>query len=338
MDTNDPNDNQLLEMQIIEYRLGLMTPQARARFADRLRQDRDLRARYDQIAGTVDVLDEYKVLVPNDLQETIIAATRAVAPIDAAVHHTKPSGRRGDRLAIFSGLKELLAAAAAILIVVSTWMATARSVRHQSLKALCASQLNIAGTGIARYANDYPDQLPVAKVAPHVGWYDRRAARPRRHHLFILVKKGYIDPETLLCPASGAVKPKPVKNLDQLDDFTAAMSVTYSFQNLYGEHRFTLRQRRQRWDRASQMAIMADRTPLLKNNKLVHVLKPFSQSPNHHSLMGGGQNILFLDGSVVWQWAPVVGGDGDNIWQAGTVSRYTGRELSVGPTDAFLVP
>ena len=62
---------------------------------------------------------------------------------------------------------------------------------------------------------------------------------------------------------------------------------------------------------------MADRTPLFKGGRLNTAFRPLSQSPNHSSLLGRGQNVLFLDGRSVWHERPVVGVNSDNIWQAG---------------------
>lgn len=334
MNANDANDKQTSEM--IEYRLRLMAADERARFAKRLAEDDDFQARYHEVTGSLDALDEYNILAPKDLQENILSAVRTGRLIET--QRGQPA-KRGDRLAVLSGFRELLAAAAAILIVVSTWTVTARSVRHQSLKTLCSSQLGAVGTAIARYAHDHRDNLPVAKVAGGETWYDAKTGRPRRPHLFIIVKNRYVSPRVLVCPAGTKVKLRLPADWREQDDFHPAMHVTYSFQNLYGDNRFSPRQRRQRWDSPAHMAIMADQTPLLQNDKLLHAFKPLSQSPNHdRAMVGKGQNILFLDGRVIWQQAPVVGLVRDNIWQAGTLDTYTGTEVPTEPTDSFLAP
>ena len=61
-----------------------------------------------------------------------------------------------------------------------------------------------------------------------------------------------------------------------------------------------------------------------------------ANSPSHRN--GAGQNVLLLDGSVLWTTSPVYGTAKDNLWMLEGVNEYTGRETRSCDTDAFLVP
>ncbi len=47
--------------------------------------------------------------------------------------------------------------------------------------------------------------------------------------------------------------------------------------------------------------------------------------------------MLHLDGHTGWYSRPILGTDGDSIWQIGTLRRYTGTEAPPA-TDAFMAP
>ena len=63
-----------------------------------------------------------------------------------------------------------------------------------------------------------------------------------------------------------------------------------------------------------------------------------SASQNAPSRMhkGMGQNVLVLDGRVIWLPRPEV--DGDNIWTTRKHKHYNGDEAPDEPGDAHLIP
>jgi len=338
---NDEHDaeQQHLELEMIEHYLGFDSPEKRQRFRTLLERDNDLHRRYIELADALGKLDEYKVLTPNDLAERTMTAVRPRVAVVGPGRTAVTGDKQARSWVMPTGLKELLPAAATVIIMVSAWVVTAGHARDLSRKVLCASNLASLGTAIAEYAGDYPNQLPQAKTPDRCNWYDRLRSRPRRANLFILVKHNYVrNPQTLVCPAQACAPTSKPANIDQLDDFPPTMAVSYSFQNLYGDHRFTAKQRLKRWRHARLMAIMADQTPLLQNGKLRRAFEPLSLSANHRGIAIRGQNVLTLDGSATWKRTPLVGINEDNIWQAGKLSEYSGCEVPMDPTDSFLAP
>jgi hypothetical protein len=324
---------------MIDYRLGQMDADEHEKFARSLQQDDDLRHDYRQFVDIFDTLGEYEITAPPELSSKILEAVRVTKLISEQVPASvKPAStdRRGWSFPPL--VRELLAAAAAIMIVTSLWLSTTSHARRQAQKVLCASQLGSVGTAISTYATSYADQLPRINLPKDFKWFDPAQNRARRPQLFLLVKSRYVDPALLVCPAVSAKPVKPEK-LDHLDDFLPSMVVSYSFQNLCGDQQFNEGPRRQRWVYPSTMAIMADQTPLFKDNTLVRDFNPLSSSPNHRDWFSkSGQNILGLDGSVKWQESPLVGLDKDNIWTVNKVRTYTGSEVPSDPTDSFLAP
>jgi len=336
MSDNQPSDDNSLELQMIEYCLGLLPEQEHKQFARRLSEDAELRARYQELSDPLHTLNDYHVEVPKDLRGRILSSSRMSGLIRRQQEAELPAKEKRSRLTLPWVLREFSAAAAAIVIILSTWAVTANHARQQQYKALCGSQLAGMGTGLANYQIDHPGQLPQIRLAEGDSWYDFDKKKPRRQHLFLLVKMKYVDPKLLACPAAKVRLTLTPQDLDELSDFPDSIPVTYSFQNLYGDHKFSEEQRRQRWAHPAHMAVMADQTPLLSNEGLQPVLSPQSQSPNHRTLTTEGQNVLFLDGSALWKTAPLVGPQEDNIWQAGQLDRYHGNEVPSRPDDSFL--
>lgn len=338
MDKEYPNEEHLEQIEMIEFHLDLMPREDRANFARQLEENGEQQRSYEDLTGPLGYLDGYKVQVPTDLQSRIHSAVKTTRLIREQVSAPAAAGQpKRERWRIPLPIRDLLAAAASIMIVSSLWLATSTQARHQAYKVLCASKLGTVGSALSTYATSFPDQLPRAAVPKNFKWYDAKTGRVRRPHLFLLVKTRHLRPETLACPAAGPYSAEAVQ-LDQLNDFLPSMVVSYSFQNLSGDRKFSMTQLRRRWLSPTYMAIMADQTPLFQNNRLLSTFEPLSSSRNHRGLFKKGQNILTLDGSVNWQRVPLIGANEDNIWQSGDLRKYTGTEVPSDSTDAFLAP
>lgn len=324
--------------KLIEYHLGLGSESFREEMEDNLDTDGELQASSERIASVLEPLESYEVGVPKGLYEKILFGI-----------HSRESAKTTDDIlkelssvsvppvrAVIRRFADFAATAAAILLVVSALLLSSNHARRLARKAICAGNLGIAGSAIASYASDFPNQLPFAKNVSNRQWYDRAKNKPRRPHLFILVRRHYMNPKFLVCPEDTR-KTLTTQNLSNLLDFPAGSVVSYSFQNLFGDSQFNPRMRMLRWKHAQNMAIMADKTPLLKKHGLCPELSSeHAISPNHRS--SGGQNILTLDGRVIWKKTSIFGPNNDNIFQAGQIQKYRGTEIPASPTDSFLAP
>ncbi len=293
----------------------------------------------EQEKSLLQPLAAYHVPVPDGLKAKILMSVRKPSLSVEGILQDYTADGPSRRRIIFNRFVDFLATAAAILMISTAILLSSSHARQQARKALCAGNLGVLGSAVTSYANEFYNQLPYAKTAGNLVWYDAEKKKPCRAHLFILVKKNYVLPQYLVCPEENFTnKNINQKELSTLNDFPQKMIVSYSFQNLFGDQKFSPQLRQQRWQQAQQLAIMADRTPLLMTDEQ---LKPElgsgnTFSGNHSNLKG--QNILVLDGRVLFQQSPYFGPRKDNIWQAGTIQRYNGQEIPADATDSFLAP
>jgi hypothetical protein len=87
------------------------------------------------------------------------------------------------------------------------------------------------------------------------------------------------------------------------------------------------------------MAVLSDANPLFDHSAVRTLFRENLNELNSHAHgRGAGQNVLYVSGRVMFAKAPTVGVAGDNIWQAGDLTDYTGAEVPQYLTDSFLVP
>ncbi|MGB2998691.1 MAG: DUF1559 domain-containing protein [Phycisphaerae bacterium] len=160
-------------------------------------------------------------------------------------------------------------------------------------------------------------------------------------NFWILVAEMGLSPDVFVCPSTKH-KPDAIRTDSMVvRDFRGENFVSYSFQNVLGEYVLT-----EASARAASLAVAADANPMRRdfwsggpdgvpigatNRKLAEkpkfqdsgetepwnehvrfIRKPWElNSPNHGF---EGQNVLYLDGHVVWTDHPYCGPNGDNIW------------------------
>ena len=84
-----------------------------------------------------------------------------------------------------------------------------------------------------------------------------------------------------------------------------------------------------------RLPYLSDANPMFTGRRFNAVNPTVTNSPAHRK---SGQNLLHLDGSVIWCTTPNAGRHNDNIWQAGNITRYNGTEIQKSINDTFLVP
>jgi hypothetical protein len=319
---------------LMAYHLGALSDEEMLSAEKRISSSEAMKQQSNTLQDTLSPLSEYEVDIPAGLAQKIKFSVRAQSiTVDSLLTQSASPAKK--RL-FFGRIADFVATAAAVLLIGSALLLSTGHARQQAQKALCAGNLCSLGSALGSYAADYNHQLPSAQLTSSEPWYDTENRQPRRSNLFILIKKRYTSPDFLICPEE-RMRSVIVKNLAQLRDFPAGTVVSYSFQNLNGDRQFGPGALQKRWDLAPHMPVMADRTPLMRMNTLAgEITSDKMLSPNHASL--GGQNILVLDGRVTWQNTPVFGPQRDNIWKAGQIQRYSGREVPSGPVDCFLAP
>ncbi len=249
------------------------------------------------------------------------------------------------------GLRQLLTAAAVLLIGTSVLLPVLSQSQGQSQRIACMSRFGQLGQAFGMYASDNQGQAPRYATRPGLTWWNvGQTAEPGRYeatqrsaaevkvlsntaHLFILVNDGLTSLASLACPSNAAAQ----REIDPAQrDWADARQVSYSYQNQYTPEPLRLSEH-------PGLVILADKNPLFRvrsqgQASLYHDASTRIGS-NSRAHGEGGQNTLWGDGSAHWTVRPER--DGDNIWttrRVGVGHVYRGDETPKGQGDSFLVP
>jgi len=232
------------------------------------------------------------------------------------------------------GWYELGAVAASLLIMASLALPMVARNKDQARRTACANGMQSAGVGFGNYGHDHQNVLPRGPVAPGASWFnigmgpaEDGTLRSNSSHLYILVRKGYVDPRTLSCPENPSA---PKYFAPDAVDWRRHEETSYSYQNQFTAKVF-------RFDLNPRMAVLADKNPLfviVRGQPLVtRNISPNSPSELHKT----GQNVLTADGAVAWQDTAMRSGN-DSMWTIDGVPKYNGTETPSDPDDSHLVP
>lgn len=232
----------------------------------------------------------------------------------------------------FALSRDLLGAAACILLLMGVFVPGISSIRHSAQKTRCASNMQGVFGGLSVYSQNYASALPFAGNRADGTWLPMKDGEhtfeSNSRHLYLLVRDGLVPADAMLCPSDADAKPMKSADLTSQRDFASRRNVSYDSLNLAGV-RPNLRPQR-------TVAYLGDRNPLFTDGKL-----PASANPNelNSPLHGGrGQMVLTTDGSAVWTTTPLFGETKDNLWTIGDRRVYTGTETTDPERDVQLVP
>lgn len=242
--------------------------------------------------------------------------------------------RRGSGLR----LADIVSVAAVILVGCGVLFPVLTSMREQSRRALCKSNLGATAQGMGTYAGANRDSLPVstASLSPGGTWWDvGKAPTSNSANLYTLARAGYVPLASLACPGNPAAPTARVQPGAQ--DWRRLEEVSYSYQIMYGPQRAG-------WRGGEPQVVLADRSPVVLAAIRGEAIDPCSNAPNHG---GEGEHLLRTDGSVFWVTSPVLP-NGDNIWlprsvevrlrQLGKGPPLNGNEIPSAADDTFLGP
>ncbi len=240
-----------------------------------------------------------------------------------------------------SGLKlaDIVSVAAVLLVGCGVLFPVLTSMREQSRRALCKSNLGATAQGMSTYAVANRDSLPVstASLAPGGTWWDvGKAPTSNSANLYTLARAGYVPLANLACPGNPAAPTARIQADAQ--DWRRLEEISYSYQIMFGPQRAG-------WRGGDSAVVLADRSPVVLAAFRGEAIDPCSNAPNHG---GQGQHLLRTDGSVAWAGSPVLS-NGDNIWLPRSVEirmrqltgkgpPLTGNEMPGGADDTFLGP
>ncbi|MHC4927160.1 MAG: hypothetical protein ACYTER_07490, partial [Planctomycetota bacterium] len=106
---------------------------------------------------------------------------------------------------------ELLAAAAAIMVVFSILFPVSGAMRNVSRKIACQNNFRQIGTAITTFANDHQDQVAQERVQAGNPWWkvgsQTEEAHSNTRYPWQLVKQGYVKGKVFVCKGSVGAKP-----------------------------------------------------------------------------------------------------------------------------------
>jgi len=319
---------------LLDYQMGRLDPALREVVEQSLEAQPELRTENEQLATALAPLAFWTVPdAPRDLVASVMEA------IDQAPRTIKfdpsrsslPSGAETGLVPSLLSLREVVAVAASILIIVGVFVPSYYGVRQRSQRTMCAGQLGNVGTGLANYAADYDDQLPYAGGRPGASWLPVSPpgveSLSNTRHPYLLLKMRYVHPKQMLCPGSPHEPPMPAEECEGQEDFSSPNQIGYSWQVPIGPMR--------QGQLHAEFVITSDRNPYIQDGRVKPMTDPVTNSAAHGANVG--QNVLHINGSVIWRRTPYCGVNQDNIWQAGQITQYSGTERPRDANDSFLI-
>jgi len=312
------------EQLLIDYALGRSDGAAAEDVRRRLAEDADFAALHADVANTLEALGTWPAPdPPEDLVEQTLERVGAVRRTEMLLA-AQPEGAE-PRPPVFS-FRELVAIAAAVVLAVGILIPSLRRARQLADRGLCAANMGQIGAALQHYAGGNDDLLP-ATPAEAEWWLPRpgKQVSSNTEGLFLLIRHGYAQPEAFQCPATGedafVIRPG-------MRDFPSRRAVNYSYQ-----HSINARMRYS--ELHARLVILSDDNPVFAGGRFHPERVDCTVSDNHG---GGGQNVLYPGGDVVWATHNRVGVDGNNIFLAEGILDYLGREKPTSPTDSFVIP
>jgi prepilin-type processing-associated H-X9-DG protein len=258
------------------------------------------------------------------------------------------------------------------VFVLSLLPVACRRTRSDAARAVCAANLATLGKAMLVYANDHQGEFPRAG-GPNTCWGELpHWDAPDRYRAFwlnadgsggkatisscfyLLVKYMGVPPKHFICPGDkGTVEftlaEQPVRTNFTLADawdfgWDADRHCSYAYQVPFGLYALKTTD-------DPGMPVAADRNPWLKSpdreaKSLANFrpdLPPFKGTPEQaragNSVSHGedGQNVLFLDGHVMFEERSCCGLDTDNIYLI-SIDMSRGSPIGTTPVSSFAVP
>lgn len=325
-------EEQRREDLLLDLHLGRITDEERSWIEVELRRDADLQAKSDRLGQILQPLDHaHPVSASANLADKVLShiarGTESLRPIPF------PAEFRGGAGAPFLRMRNLVAVAACVALLVSVAVPGVTELRDRSQRALCANNLSSIFAGTGTYQQAFGDSLPFAGAVAGSSWLPggegSASYSSNSRHPYLLLKLRFVpNSKVFICPGGSDAEAMTDGQVAGLDDFSTARNIRYDSLNLAGAEP-NLRP-------PVAIAYMSDANPLFVNAKFNDAVDPNStNSPAHR---GRGQSVLTLNGSVQFVRSPIYDAKRDNLWTIGEIRHYRGTESPTRRDDAFLVP
>lgn len=239
----------------------------------------ELSARLSAAAALFGRLEAYPVEAPDAqlVDATVARIARAESEREDRMR-LQPALEPAQSTPALARWRDLVGLFAAAIIILSIGMPIAAWMQGRSNDANCSNNLRLLGSGIATYFGDHASMPVAASLVPDLGslanWQDYRGGRHLKH----LAESGYCDRSCTCCGADSTGE-------------------GYAYQ-------VPSREARLAWGGVVRIPAVADRNPLIDLTRRGRVIGSYSiNSPEHG---GRGQNVLFTDGSVLFEGSPIL--------------------------------
>ena len=315
-----------IEELLLDLHLGRLEDDAHRQWLqDQITSNPDVRRKSERLGRLLRPLDFWQAPPPpNHLIAKVMGRVAAAADRNRSVPPRSI-------LRLPGRLRDVVGAAASVLILVSIGIPVASMVRERSRETLCAGNLENLYAGLSAYQQIYNDSLPFAGHAVGASWLPvsdggTPFASNSRHPYLLLKQKLVAQAGAFLCPSDtqGVVAAGDPDG----SDFSSARSISYDSLYLGGDDP-NVRP-------PTTLAYMSDANPLFVGARFNAAVDPDrANSPSHR---GRGQSVLSLNGQVRFIRSPIYGPKDDNLWVIAGVRTYRGLESPTRKDDAFLVP
>lgn len=325
-------EGRVSEELLLDFHLNRLGDEDRSWVEAELRRDAELRGRSDRLGQVLQPLDHVRPgPAPVSLADNVLAyiarATDPLLPIPF------PAISGGRSRSPFLHMRELIAVAACILLLVGVAVPGVSELRGRSQRAFCANNLSSIFKGASAYQQAFADSLPFAGGVAGGSWLpggeSGSSYASNSRHPYLLVKLSFGPrPKDFICPGGSDAEAMPDDQVAGHEDFGIARNISYDSLNMAGASP-NLRP-------PVAIAYMSDANPLFVGARFNDTVDPSCTNSAAHG--GRGQSVLTLNGSVQFVRSPIYDGKRDNLWTIGDVRRYRGTESTTRNDDAFLVP
>lgn len=330
--------------RLLDLHLGHLSPDERAVLEQEFETNPELKHQNDTLESVFGALNTlHTIPAPSaDLAARAAERVREAGPAPRVVRPadelTETLERRSQPVIRLGNLRDIVAVAAVLVLAVGLGIPSLLHMRERAERLGCSRNLQALGMGIQQYAQTFNASLPFT------GWSHANSSWapsdnpgvervPNRRHVYPLLRLAYVqDPRLFVCPGRNDV-PMPSQQIANHRDFLEARNISYAYQNMAGV-RPSIHDLPDMPILADDNPLFADGIPLLDARRL-RWGDPAEANSDAHGR--AGQNILTLDGRVMWVTTPQSGIDGDNIWTLRQVTEYTGQEGPGEASDSHLI-
>lgn len=244
-------------------------------------------------------------------------------------------------------LLELLVVVAIISLLMTILMPSLSQTHERAKRTVCASNLHGLIQAMYLYAQNPPGAFPMTSGSTSLTSSNMYLFNPNHRtfvppttgapnitaDLWLLTRRGFTIPRAFICPSTTDV-PDPAQDSTAYYDFFGMSNLSYGYQYQHDMNRPPL-------DTTSDPSfpVMADANPYIKGGVTANIasdrVSPYRGNSVNHTNREG-QNVLFVDGHVLFELGPDVGLSG-RVASTLTISRgrdhcYTYHSPTPGAT------